>query len=373
MNIIIDGRPFVTSSAGIAGFLRDSMTAWAELCPNDKLIVALPHDLDKTIQSGMFPQNVSFVKHTNALLSRLPNLVWLNTYFPYLVRKYNADIFYSALPCVPYFLPNKVKKIIVVHDVVNLEHADTMQWTNKLSNMLFFNRSVKKADQIWTNSIYTRNKVEHYFPVRKCNDIFTGCAINTKVYKQLNMSADEVNNLKARYNIQGNFILFVGSLEPRKNLSFLLSLIPRIYNETGTKLVVVGGKRWKNSSIRDIVEAKDFPRESTIFCNFVPNDDLVGLYNAADCFVSTSLNEGFGMPQLEALYCGCPVVTSHNSAMIEVANGKTGAYTVQGFNPDKWIEAIKQVLSNPIKPIESELTEYNWQKILKRFLNKISH
>lgn len=370
MKIIIDGRPFVTSSAGISTFLKGSLQAWAGECPSDRFIVALPRSLDATFSADEMPPNVEFVRKSNALLSRLPNLVWLNSMFPVLARRYKADVFYSALPCIPFFMPRRMKKITVVHDVVNIEHASTMEWTNKLSNFLFFNRSVRNADVLWTNSHYTRQRVVSYFPDTRCRDIFTGCAIDNRTFRKLAITDAERAGIMEKYGITRDFLLFVGSLEPRKNLGFLLSIMPEVYRRTGRQLVIVGGKAWRTSSLKDIVEADGFPKESVVFCKFVPNADLVKLYNLASCFVSTSLNEGFGMPQLEALYCGCPVVTAHNSAMIEVAEGKSGAYTVEGFEPEAWISTIEKVLSEKPETKVEQLKEYDWKTILNRFIDK---
>jgi glycosyltransferase involved in cell wall biosynthesis len=261
---------------------------------------------------------------------------------------------------------------VVVHDVVNIEYPETMQWTNVLANKLFYKRSIRKADLIWTNSLYTRQKVEHYFPQRRCKEIFTGCSVNRNLYQPIPIQEDEADTIKKELGIQGHFILFVGSLEPRKNLSFLLSLMPEIYKRTGRQLVVVGAKGWKNSGIREMVEDKAFPRQSTVFCGYVSNEQLAKLYNMADCFVSASLNEGFGMPQLEALLCGCPIVTAHNSAMIEVAQGKKGAVTVEGYDPQVWTEQICEVCKNRPPVDITQLAAYDWDLILGAFLQYLS-
>ena len=370
MNVIIDGRPLVTSSAGIANFLRGSVVAWAKECPQDIFYIAIPKETDKMFSRKGLPDNIRFILQTNFVLRKLPNLIWLNVMFPIIARRVKASVFYSPLPSIPYGLSSQMKKIITVHDVVNIEYRKTMQVTNIISNLLFFSRSVKGADVIWANSYYTKSKVEHYFPQRKCQDIIVGCSIDRNLYTRLSMSEEEKENLKRKYGIAKPFILFVGSLEPRKNLGFLLSLMPEIYARHAIQLVIVGAKGWKQSTIREIVEKKDFPKQSVVFCNGVPNKDLAKLYNTAECFVSTSLNEGFGMPQLEALACGCPVVTSHNSAMIEVAQGKSGAYTVEGYAPIDWISVIDSVLQNHPTPREEELDEYDWQRIIKKVIQK---
>lgn len=371
MNILVDGRPLVASNAGITTFLRCALIAWAKQCPNEDFFVALPREIDKTVSTENMPSNIRFVIHTNALLRRLPNLVWLNVMMPRLARRLNADVYFSPLPCIPFGLPRGIKRLIVVHDVVNIEFRETMQRTNIISNFFFFNRSLKSADIIWTNSHYTADKVRHYFPELESKDIFIGCSVDRNAYKRLKMSEEEAHKIKEKHGIRGRFLLFVGSIEPRKNLKFLLSLMPEIYAKTGLQLAIVGARGWKSSDIKDIVLAEGYPADSTIFCGFVKSDELVSLYNTAECFVSTSLNEGFGMPQLEALCCGCPVVTAHNSAMVEVASGKSGARTVKGFEPKVWIDAIVDTVNaHPRTPIE-ELADYDWDNILKKLVERM--
>jgi len=369
MTVLIDGRAFTASTAGISNFLKESVNAWARLRPQDIFYIPLPRPVHKTFSGNGLPENVIIKEKSNCLFHRLPNLLWLLIMIPILARRWKADVYYSPVPCLPFFLPRCVKKIIVVHDVVNIEFKKTMKWTNVLANKLFFNRSIRKADIIWTNSLYTQNKVRHYFPKRQCENIFTGASINRSVYQSTALSEVEKTAILQKYHIQQPFILFVGSLEPRKNLTFLLSLMPELYRRKKIQLVVVGGRGWKNSPIHDIVEANDYPRESTVFCGFVPNEDLVKLYHLAACFVSASLNEGFGMPQLEALLCGCPIVTAHNSAMIEVAEGKGGATTVEGYDQETWIDTIIHVAEKRPQVNMDQLAEYDWELILKNFLD----
>lgn len=371
MTIFIDGRTFTAPTAGISNFLKDSLIAWAKQRPHDRLVVAMPRPAHPTFVNDNLPANIQLGEYSNAFLRHLPNLMWLLVMMPILVRRFKADVYYSPVPCLPFFLPHRIKTIIVVHDVVNIEFQHTMQWTNVLANKLFYNSSVKKADIIWTNSHYTKHKVKKYFPNRRCQHIFTGDSADRRLYKEISLSEEEKDKTLQKYHIEHPYILFVGSLEPRKNLSFLLSLIPELYRRMGIQLVVVGGKGWRNSHIRDIVEDSNFPRESTIFCGFVPNEDLAKLYHMAQCFVSTSLNEGFGMPQLEALLCGCPVVTAHNSAMIEVAANKDGAVTVEGYDPQTWIKAIETTLGKRPKVNQDQLEGYNWDLILANFLKRI--
>lgn len=366
MNIIVDARAFVVTSAGISTFLKCSLLNWANQSPQDKFILFLPRDYDESLELEL-PVNVSVFMIRNRILRLLPNLILLLIFIPFLTFKYKAEYFYSPVPCIPFGIYPKTKTIIVVHDFVNKLYNETVTLRNKISMFLFSDRSIKNANLIWANSYYTKELILKYYPKRKCKDIFVGCSIDTSLYKPLIIDDKRKSAIKKELGIKNRFLLFVGSLEPRKNLSFLLNLMPELYDKTGTQLVVVGGKGWKNSSIKKIISRNGYPKEAVIFCGFITNKQLAELYNIADCFISSSINEGFGMPQLEALKCGCPVITSHNSAMIEVINGVKGGYTVDGYDSKKWIDTITNVLSAPRIVSNNCLKRYEWVDIVTQF------
>lgn len=370
MNILIDGRVWSRNAAGITTFLCCALMEWVRQRPGDTFHVVLPKGMDPSVELPALPANLHLRDYSSRFPRFLPNILIMQLLVPYLCRKLHIGLYYAPVPHLPWFIPSSTRKAITVHDVVNIEMSHTMAWTNRLATSVFFGQAIRKADILWTNSHYTAGKVEQYYPHRHCKDIFVGDAADHKQYRQLNLSEEERVAVRQKYGIHDRFLLFVGSLEPRKNLSFLLRLMPELYHEHHIQLVVVGGKGWKNSDLREIVEASDYPRDAVIFCGYVTNHELSLLYNTADCFVSAALMEGFGMPQLEALYCGCPVVTAHNTAMIEVARGKDGAYTVEGYDPADWKRAILHVLDNHPMVDQRQLAEYDWDTIIHQFLKE---
>lgn len=369
MNILVDGRPFIRSSAGISTVLRCVLETWALQRKEDKLYVVMPKSMHESIAKYKFPDNVEFIYLKSFIWQNMPNLVSLNFVVPKLIRLLGINVYFSPVPNLPVFIPKTITKVVFVHDVVNLEFIETMAFRNRLASSLFYNHSIKTSDVLWANSRYTKERIEAYFPHRKCINIFVGCAVDRSLYRELHLNPMEQSEVKRKYGIKNGFLLFVGSLEPRKNLPFLLSLMPEIYSKTGLQLVVVGAKGWKNSDIKQIVERENFPKDCTIFCGYVTNEDLVLLYNTADSFVSTSLNEGFGLPQLEALLCGCPVVTAKNSAMVEVAKNVEGAVLVEGYDKDTWIKKITNHITNHPKVDTSSLQRYTWDTIIHNFLS----
>lgn len=373
MRILVDGRVWSRNAAGITSFLTGALLTWAEQQPADTFFVLLPKGLDASIELPPLPENVRLLDYGRRFPSFLPNIIILQLVVPSLCRRQDIDLYFSPVPHLPACLPRKVRTLVTVHDVVNLEMAETMAWTNRLATQRFFSRAVQNADFLWTNSRYTKKKVEQYFPERKCKPIFVGDAIDRDLYYPRHLSEAEKTAVRERFGIHGRFLLFVGSLEPRKNIPFLLELVRKSYGKIGAQLVVVGGKGWKNTSIREIVEDSSFPRESTVFCGYVTKEDLALLYNTADCFVSASRMEGLGLPQIEALACSCPIVTADNTAMTEVAEGKQGAYLVQGYDEAQWLATILHVLDEQPKVDPTQLEEYRWENVisgLKEYLEK---
>ena len=372
MNILVDGRTWSLYSAGVGTFFTSAILEWARQRPVDFVYILLPKGLDPRTELPAIPKNIILLDYARQFPKRLPNIIVLQLLVPYLCRKLSIELYYSPVPHLPYFIPSRTRTMITIHDVVNIEMADTMSWTNRLATSIFFGQAIKKADRLWTNSYYTKSKVEEYFPLRHCKDIFTGGAVNRHLFYPKALSDQELQYIKQRFGIKHKFLLFVGSLEPRKNLKFLLSLMPHLYQTHQLQLVVVGGKSWKSSDIKDIVESPSFPQASTIFCGYVSNEELANLYRCADCFVSAALMEGLGMPLLEALLCGCPVVTAHNTAMIEVAEGKEGAVTVEGYDPETWQQAIVNMVNNRKPVVQEQLAEYDWERIIQRLLKYLS-
>ena len=367
-NILVDGRVWSRNAAGITTFLKGVLMEWARQRTDDKFLVLLPKGMDNTVELPPIPDNIQLLDYSRRFPRRLPNIIILQCLVPWLCRVRHIDIYYTPLSHLPFGIPSRVKTVVTVHDVVNIEMSHTMSWTNKLANKYCFGRAVRKADILWANSNYTRSKIDSYFPDRSCRQVFVGDAADRSLFYPRTLSEAQRSAVRDRYGIRQRFLLFVGTLEPRKNLKFLLSIIPKLYVEHGIQLVVVGGRGWKNSDVKTIVDHPDFPKDSTIFCGYITNAELADLYCTADCFVSAALMEGFGMPQLEALMCGCPVVTADNTAMTEIATGKDGAFLVEGYQPEKWQSVILQVLAEHPAVNQRQLADYDWQTILHRFI-----
>ncbi|MCH5306811.1 MAG: glycosyltransferase family 4 protein [Prevotella sp.] len=368
MKILVDGRSWCKFSAGVGNFFTSAISEWIKQRPSDIFYILLPKEIDSRTELFYHSDNLFLLNYSTLFPRKLPNIFILQLLVPYLCRKLHIDLYYTPVPHLPYFIPSTTKTIITVHDVVNIEMPHTMSWTNRIATIFCFKQAITNATYIWANSYYTNSKVEEHFRTRFCQNIFIGGAVDRKVFYRRDLSHEEQQNIKQKYGIKNQFILFVGSLEPRKNLKFLLNIIPELYQKYEIQLVVVGGKGWKNSDIKDTILSPSFPKESTIFCGYINNEELALLYCCANCFVSAALMEGLGMPQLEALLCGCPIITAHNTAMIEVAKGKDGAYTIEDYDRKRWQQTILNIIREKPTVNPQQLKDYDWERIIERLL-----
>ncbi len=364
MKIIVDGRTLTKRATGVAMFTIDAIRAMSTYLPQWKITVVMPRPLHPTVEG--LPLDKIQIVVSPFLSAKLPGTIWCLLKLPILAKKYKADILWTPNKLLPLYHLGHYKTLIIIHDVVWKEFKNTTsrKWVTYMINP-FFNRSVMKADYIWCNSKYTLLKTNQYFPHRKQMNTVVGGSCNSR-FRPINLSYKRKIDILNQYGINKGYLLFVGSLEPRKNLSFLLKLMPEVFERTGYQLLVVGARGWKDSEVFTIVNADNYPDYVVRFADYVSNDLLVELYNAAVCYISTALNEGLGLPQLEAMSCGCPVISPHNSAMIEVVEGR--GITIEGWDKQTWISIICNTILNgdELDALRHpDISDYSWKRIIE--------
>lgn len=234
-----------------------------------------------------------------------------------------------------------VPTVLTVHDLIFKLFPEH----HKSLNHIFLNNAmpvfVRRADAIITISEASkRDLMEHYsVPAEKITVIYEAAAPNFSA-----PTSADIQRVRAHYQLPEQFLLVVGTIEPRKNYSRLLEALMRLREQYhDLKLVVVGSKGWLfEDFFRRIEELK--AREHVIFPGYVPDDDLPAVYGAATLAVMASIYEGFGLPVLEAMACGTPVVSSNTASLPEL-----GGDVARYFNPldvDEMTATIDEVLGN---------------------------
>jgi glycosyltransferase involved in cell wall biosynthesis len=176
-----------------------------------------------------------------------------------------------------------------------------------------------------------------------------------------------LERVRKKYNLPTEFILFVGLIEPRKNIGMLIEAFSRVGQNSNNKtdLVIAGRWGWESKSILALVNQLNL-EERVHFPGYIAQEDLPALYTLANIFVYPSLYEGFGLPVLEAMACGTPVITSNISSMPELI-GESGIL-VQTGNLNALISAMRNVIENSGKLTEMSekslirAAKFSWKK-----------
>ena len=279
------------------------------------------------------------------------------------------DIIHNPSQTMATALKFKQKYIFTVCDITPILHPETHRTTGVLTHKYIFPKTIKSADKIISISHHTKQDLIKYFKITEDKIKVIHLAANEN-YKPLNEK--EIINIKQKYNLNYSFILYVGTLEPRKNIPTLLKALYKLKKQgIKHKLVITGKKGWKYKSIFETIDKLNLQKD-VIFTGYVPDEDLPALYNAADLFVYPSLYEGFGLPPLEAMACGTPVITSNTSSLPEVV-GDAGIM-VNPYDVDELANKIYEVLTND--GLREELSKkgleraklFSWKKCAEEHL-----
>jgi glycosyltransferase involved in cell wall biosynthesis len=229
--------------------------------------------------------------------------------FPLWARQDEIDIFWSPRHHLPLFLPANIHKVVSIHDLVWYRCGETMTWFGRLIERILMPPSITKADKVLALSQFTLSELADVFPLAA-----------DKLYKLFGASSLPSIDLAAEV-APGKYFLFVGTIEPRKNLNRLLEAFALLLSNTdqSVTLKIVGGGGWGDVRLEQLVTQYGIS-ESVELLGQIEDDQLVAEYAGALALVMPSLYEGFGLPVIEAMSQGVPAVVSESSAMSEIAD-----------------------------------------------------
>lgn len=276
-------------------------------------------------------------------------------FFSITLRKQELDIFHAAHFIVPLFL--SCPCVVTIHDLIPLVFPPSMP--SKVGRAYYKrvnNKVISKAGMIIAVSESTKKDIVENFGVseQKIQVIYNGVGEEFDIVKNENL----INRAKERNKISSSFLLNVGNPKPHKNWLRLIEAFASLGNVVKDhQLVLVGSPDPRYPEIRRLIKQLRL-EDKVIITGFVKENDMPLLYNAADAFIFPSLYEGFGLPVLEAMACGTPVVCSNTSSLLEVAGDS--ALMVDPADKASIAEGIKKILS------DEKLREGLSEKGLKR-------
>jgi glycosyltransferase involved in cell wall biosynthesis len=266
------------------------------------------------------------------------DMIWHHVILPLKARRAGADLLFMPANTTPLFTP--CPTVVAIHDVMPVTRPQNFTFWFRNYARVFMPLSARRSAVILTSSTHSKQDIVECFDVPPEKVVVTHLAANSKFRP---ISAEAVAAIKQKYGLD-QFILVVGTLEPRKNIVRLIQAYALLRAAGVTiPLVHVGSRGWLYDEVFGEVERLGL-EGSVRFLGRASLDDLVALYNAATVFVYPSLYEGFGIPVLEAMSCGCPTITSNLSSLPEVI-GDAGIM-IDPYNVEQIAEELKRVLED---------------------------
>jgi glycosyltransferase involved in cell wall biosynthesis len=336
MRIGVDGRP-LCGGGGYAGIYRFLTNLFRELQCIDNSNQYYVYTKD----DFAFP--LSNPRWQKRILSDQPHRFssrWGQLGLKNMISQDALDAFWGTFHFFPFGLPSSLPTLLTVYDLGWRRHPETMTARNYLTHRLFANSATFKADDIITISEFTAAELQTFGVARKKISIVYPAP--EAVYKPSGQT-QAARYIATKYGAREQYICAVGTVEPRKNLVTLLRAISVLKKRKWPcQLLVAGASGWKNSAIYETMRKCGLTKNDVLFLGYVAESDMPALYCGARLFVFPSLYEGFGIPLVEAMACGTPVVASNSSSFPEVV--QDAAVLVSPRSPEEFAGAISRVV-----------------------------
>ena len=323
MRIGFDAKRAAQNATGLGNYSRFVIRILNNFFPDDEQVLYVPNPkktqhLDKVTANGndndINGKNVTKIRFPQRIWKRLRSLwrVWGITSD---LKRARIDIFHGLSNELPLNIRKaKCRSVVTIHDLIFLHYPKYYHWIDRKIYDFKFRRACSNADRVIAVSEFTKREIMKYYgtPEAKIDVVYQGCdpALSAPI------GNEELDEVARRYSLPQQFILYVGSIEERKNLMLVAKAIASRPSAFSHKIVAVGKRTPYVDEIRDYLEANGIA-DRMLFFHKVPFADLPSFYRLADAFVYPSRIEGFGIPMLEAISSGLPAIGCTGSCLEE--------------------------------------------------------
>ncbi len=321
-----------TAKSGVGYYVSNVLEQLAELDKENEYFLYSNRPFTNAFLQPKFVSRIYGCKYNNW---------WLQYHLPGLLKKDRIDLFWGGgftLPIMP-----GPKKVVTIHDYVFRRFPKTLIASQVLHFRAMLPLYLYSADRVIVDSYNTAKDLQIFNPYSAEKASVIHLAAHQRFFERL--SKQQVSAVLRKYDLQPGYALFVGTVEPRKGVDTVLKAA-NIYNQRFQKplqIVIVGQIGWKAESIMSLV--RELPiKESIHFLEYMPEEDLPAIYQGAAVFLYPSLYEGFGMPVLEAMASGVPVITSTSSSLPEIA-ADAALYALPG-NEHETADRLMEIMEN---------------------------
>ena len=317
--------------------------------------------------------DVSLKKHSNnfkkKIFGRFKYLLYINSN-KYMKETNSFDIIHYTNYVIPFRRNRKIKYVVTIHDLVTFKYSNTLPFLYRLYSKITTKYSIKHSDMIFTVSESVKNEIIELFPYAK-NKIFVGYpGLYDDMAIQPSKSSFDNDVLKG---LKSNFFLFVGTIELRKNIGFVIDAFLKFKDKYNTdfKLVLAGKPGYGYDTFVEKINNSQHA-EDVIFTGFISSNDACLLYEKASAYIFPSVYEGFGCPQLECMIHHTPLICSNIPTNVEVS--KEYAVFFELENVDSLVKSMETVyegnLNKDIEAIgDSIIKKYYWSELINDYIN----
>jgi glycosyltransferase involved in cell wall biosynthesis len=376
MHIAIDYTPAVHQRAGIGRYTRGLVQALTRLDSENQYTLMVLGRTGAHFIPPTLPTN--FKLRFAPISDRWATVLWYRLNLPLPVELFSgqADLFHGPSFTLP---PSLTPSLLTVHDLSFLRypqgaHPALLAWLTKAVP-----RSLRRARHVLADSESTRADLIELMQVPTDRITVIGAGVEERF--QPVTEPETLGQIQARYKLPDRFILSVSTLEPRKNFTGLIAAFSQMAAASempsiaDLHLVIAGGKGWLYDDIFAAAKTSPF-RERIHFAGYVADEDLPALYSLATLFAFPSHYEGFGIPVLEAMACGTPVVCANNSSLPEIAGD--AALMVEATDMEALADAMRRLVVDSllreklIRRGYEQARKFRWEEAARRLLGVYS-
>jgi glycosyltransferase involved in cell wall biosynthesis len=377
-HVLINGLLLNDNFSGVQYYIENLTKAMGGISKTIEVDILLPQNYGGNIQlcDHLYPR-----KLTIDTTKRITRIFFEHFQLMNYVKKNHYPLLHSPGYILPYrgFVPS----VVTIHDLIALDYPEYCLRESSAYFKLCLPHSIKNASKIIAVSHRVKSDILRRYNVSpdKIEVIYHGISEKILQVKD-NQTLHRIRNI---YHLPESYLLFVGNIEPKKNIERIIQAFQLLKRTTEIKqkLVVTGKKGWKYQSIFKLVNDLHL-KDDIFFTGYVPEEDLSSIYSLADVFVFPSLYEGFGIPPLEAMACKVPVLVSNRGALPEVTGGV--CLQVDPFNIEAMAKGIYRLLTEDalrkwqIAEGEKWVKNFTWDKaaaqtlrIYEKILNSSKH
>ncbi|MBW1293902.1 glycosyltransferase family 4 protein [Aquimarina litoralis] len=362
MNILIDAHIFNYPYQGSRTYLKELYSSLIPIAKDINFYFVADDIQILKEEFGEENKNVFFVQFASK-----NKFYRLAIDLPKIIKKYKIDFAHFQY-ISPLF--KTCKEIVTMHDVLFNDFPEYFPNSYRIKNNILFKRSAKRADILLTDSIYSKTRISEHYNIEEDRIEFIPCGVSKRFFENSNI--ENIDDIKVKYKISNDYILYLSRIEPRKNhIALVRAFVELKLYDKGYNLVLIGKEDIKSKDLFDFVNELDKQiKESIIFISNVDNSEQEAFLKGAKLFVCPSFAEGFGIPPLEAIAVGTTTLCSNATAMADFT-----FFEENHFDPYN-IQELKNKIERCLEFGDPDITKkvsyikehYNWDKIAQDYL-----